>query len=145
MVTSVSFLLMGLPHRQGEIAETYTRFPTKDGMSSKSGYVLGRQQHRSARIQRETADRTGDRTGQPEFAARVKKDENALPYAVALATGPQASPFGNCEFPPGSAPQHCILDVKRDGHSRDGLSIRPVAWLNSNHGAGKDDAGGANE
>ena len=136
---------MGPPHRQGEIAETYTRLPTEDGMPSQQGNVLGRERQRSACIHRETADWTGNRTGQPEFAARVKKDEDALPHAVALAAGPYTSPFVDCEFTPGSASPQCILDMERDGHRRDGLCIRPAAWFYPSHRAGKDDAGRANQ
>ena len=141
----LSFLLMGLPHRQGEIAESYTRLPTEDGMPSQKGNVLGRQRQRSVCIHRETADWTGNRTGQPEFAARVKEDEDALPYSVSLAAGPHTSPFVDCEFTPRSASPQCILDMEGDGHRRDGLCIRPAAWFYPSHGAGKDDAGRANQ
>ena len=114
-------------------------------MPSQQGNVLGRERQRSACIHRETADWTGNRTGQPEFAARVKKHEDALPYSVSLATGPHTSPFIDCEFSSGGASPQRILDMERDGHRRDGLCIRPAAWLYSNYRAGKDDACRANQ
>ena len=35
------FLLTGLPHRPGEIAETEARLPTEDGIFGKCGKLLG--------------------------------------------------------------------------------------------------------
>ena len=114
-------------------------------MPSQDRNVLGRQNQSSACIHRESADRPGDRTCQPEFAARVKEDEYALPHAVTLAAGPYTSPFVNCEFSTGGGSPQCILDVEGDGHGRDGLCIRPAASLYSNHRAGKDHACRANQ
>jgi hypothetical protein len=47
MVTSfiASFLLTGVPYRQGEVAKSCARLPTKYGIPSKRRRMLRRKQH----------------------------------------------------------------------------------------------------
>jgi hypothetical protein len=65
MVTSFSrsFLLIGVPYRQGEVAERYARLPTEDGICLKRGKLSRRKCDAGPCIDVETAQRAAHAAG----------------------------------------------------------------------------------
>src|SRR5271157_391273 len=78
----------GLPHRQGEVAETDSRLPTQDGISPESGKLLRREQHAAHGIKIEAAHGPSHATGKPQLAGGIKKNKSAFADTVALAARP---------------------------------------------------------
>ena len=69
MVTSfiASFLLTGVPYRQGEVAKSCARLPTQYGIPSVRRPMLRRKQHPPRAVHRKTSQYSTDTTGQPQL------------------------------------------------------------------------------
>ena len=84
--------------------------------------MLRGEQDASPGIDGEAAHRSGDATGQSQFAGRIEKEEHALADAIALAARPQANPLRDGQVLAG----HCAADrsfhMERDGDGLDRLA-----------------------
>ncbi len=145
MVTSGfgSFLLTGLPHRQGEVADASTRLPTKDGIGPKRRQMVDGKQDTAPRIYLESSHRSGDRTGQAKLAGRIQKQKNAFADSIALATRPQANPLRDGDIFSRSRAANRSIDMKLNFH---GLHCRAAGRrpaLHALHRAREDQSGSA--
>jgi hypothetical protein len=137
MVTSCSFLLTGLLHRQGEVAKTQARLPTQDGIRSERGKMVGRKPDSPPCVHFEAAHRSGYTTGQPQLAGGIQEQQNAFAEAIALTAGPKASPLQDREIFSFPDAANRALNVKGDGDCGERLRLIRGTALNPGDGTGK--------